>query len=159
MLFRSAASTATVSIANSHSANVEADYTPRTQTQKAALPNLTPGTILAPDVTRRRGAIAPNQRYPIAGDAAVAAPTVTSIAPSTAPAGGPNVLVRITGTNFTAWSEAIVGGALGPYLYTNYVSPTAIDIMMDCKRSKVGSSTVAVWDHGVQSAPQTFTLT
>src|SRR4029077_12647929 len=83
------------------------DYAPRTQVAKAALV----GMPIAADVGRARGSIEPGQRYPVAGDTPLAAPTITSLSPNTAVTGAnkPTVAVTITGTGFTPWSTVTSG--------------------------------------------------
>lgn len=136
--------------------NTATDYAPRNAQQKATALGMTFGNI----VTRRRGAIGAKDPYPTASSPAPAAPTITSLTPNTIAAGGPDILVRITGTNFTQWSDVYVGGSSAPYKYVRYISPTAIDVMMDVTRSVAGTATIAVVDHSVASTPAaTFTFT
>jgi hypothetical protein len=146
-------STAAVALANSSGAANEANYAPRTQAAKLAVGNLTPGTVLATDVARARGWIEPGQRYPVAGDPALAAPVVTSIAPNTAAAGSNPVWVVITGTGFTPWSTVITGGGAGSFWDKDakYISPTQMAITVDPRSSVAGTASVAVKDHNVLS--------
>lgn len=127
---------------------------PRTQAARAT--NL--GTTLAVDVGRRRGGIGPRDPYPDKNTAAVAAPTVTTLAPSTAAsgAGKPVITVKVTGTGFTVWSTAWVSNQ--PYA-SKYISPTEIWVLLDPKQSSAGTTSIAIEDHGVKSSAQNFTWT
>ena len=116
------------------------------------------GATFAVDIARPRGAIDPNEPYPVAGAPAEPAPTITSLAPNTAVAGSPGPLaVVITGTNFTQWSKVVAGGA--EVLSAKYVSPTKMTMLMQPQISTSGVITVYVWDHGVASATSNFTYT
>lgn len=146
--------------------NTPTDFSPRNQQQKAdynaavVIPGATQlGKTITGDMTEPRGALRPQDPYPKAGDAPVAAPTLTGIAPATAAAGGADVMVRLTGTGFTPYSKVFVGGMTDRYRYVRYISPTAIDIVMDAQRSIAGPVTVQVQDRGVLTATQTFTYT
>jgi hypothetical protein len=128
------------------------DYTPRNQDDKAdAL-----GMEIVTDITRPRGTLDPSEPYPVAGAPAEPAPTISSLAPNSAAAGGPSPLaVVVTGTNFTQWTTLIVGNIQTPYI--QFVSPTKIVLLMDPARSVAGVVTVIAVDHSVQSAPVNFT--
>jgi hypothetical protein len=154
-----AVSTANVAVARSGGGANEPDYAPRTQAQKAGLANLTPGTTLAVDVSRKRGWIAVRQPYSARPVSPAGDPTITTLTPATAVHGGANVMVVIAGTNFTPYTDLYVGGSAAPYLYMRYISPTEIDFLMDVGRSIVGTASVQVFDHGVMSAASTFTFT
>jgi IPT/TIG domain len=134
-------------------ANSTDDYTPRTQQDKATAL----GVPFAKDIGRRRGAIDPRQPYPVATDPAPAAPTLASVTPNTAEVGSGPLVVTLTGTNFTAWSTVETGGYQTTYF--RYKSPTEIEVMIDTDRAAPGGTDIAVWDHGVASAPVTFTFT
>jgi hypothetical protein len=148
---------AAVSLANSHSANVETDYTPRTQAAKAAMPGTVPPNAvagepdftLAIDVARPRGVIAPGQAYPKSGDAAPAAPVVSSIAPTTGAAATLPLTVTITGTGFTPWSTVYTGGSATPDSSAKYVSATQMKVALFA--AAPGTVSVAVEDHNVLS--------
>jgi hypothetical protein len=154
--------TATVALANSSGGAAEANYTPRTQAQKATLPGAPPESVpidpgevhpdyvLAVDVARPRGAIAANQPYPKSGDAAPAAPVVSSLAPATAAAGSNPLTVTITGTGFTPWSKVFTGAQTVPEQF-RYVSATSLMIMIDPRAAVAGTASVAVEDHDVMS--------
>jgi hypothetical protein len=154
-----AVSTANVAIGRACDSGSNPDYAPRTQVQKAGLANLTPGTVMATIVTRKRGWIAVRQPYSARPVSPAGDPTITSLNPNTGVHGGVNVMVAITGTNFTPYSDVYVGGSAAPFLYARYISPTEIDILMDCGRSIAGVATVQVFDHGVMTAPTNFTIT
>ena len=144
--------TATAAVANAASAVAVPDYTPRTQAAKVTAEN-----PLAIDIGRARGAIAPDQRYPVAGDPAVAAPVITTLTPNTAPAGSPALVVVVTGTGFTPWTTIRTGGV--PTDYVRYVSPTEIRLGIDARRSVAGIIDVIATDHNVDSASKPFTFT
>lgn len=154
-----AVSTANVAIGRACDSGSNPDYTPRTQVQKAAQTNLTPGTVMATIVTRKRGWIATTQPYTAKPASPGGDPTITSLTPSTAVHGTTNVVVKVTGTNFTPWSDVYVGGSAAPFLYVRYVSPTEINIGMDVQRSVAGTASVQVFDHGIMSAATNFTFT
>jgi len=147
--------TAAVAVANRDGDIAEVDYGPRTQAAKATAM----GTTIVTDISRARGAVAPNQRYPQVGDTAPAAPVVSSISPNTAAAGAQPLVVTITGTGFTAWSSVFTGAQTIPEQY-RYVSPTTLMIMIDPRSSVAGTASVAVSDHGVMSnVDKLFTFT
>jgi hypothetical protein len=154
-----AVSTANVAVARQDGSANNPDYSPRTQVQKAAQANLTPGTVLAADVSRKRGWISTKQPYQAAPASPAGDPTITSLTPNTAVHGTTNVVVKVTGTNFTPWSDVYVGGSAAPFLYVRYVSPTEINIGMDVQRSVAGTASVQVFDHGIMSAATNFTFT
>ena len=144
---------ASVAIANRSGGADEADYTPRNQNAKRTAGNLSAGTVGVVDVGRNRGAVAPGQRYPVAGDAAVAAPVVASIAPNTAVHGANPLLVTITGTGFTPYSRVISGGTGAPWdASAQYVSATTMTILLDPRNSVAGTASIAVEDHSVLSS-------
>jgi hypothetical protein len=135
--------------------NATDPYSPRNQTEKAAL--MVPAGSLALDVARPRGTIAAYQRYPVAADAAVAAPTITSLAPNTAVAvTGAELVVTITGTGFTQWSTVRSGGYPIP---SKYVDATHLTIYQNPKVAVAGTVQVIVTDHDVDSAPSNFVFT
>jgi len=130
------------------------DYTPRNQDDKAIMT----GNTIAVDVTRPRGSISPGEGYPVTGTPAKPAPTISSLSPNTAVAGGPSPLaVTVTGTNFTQWTKLIVGNIDTPYV--QYFSPTKLVLLMDPARSVAGTITVIAWDHSVSSAASNFVYT
>jgi hypothetical protein len=133
-------------------ANATNDYAPRTQLEKAGASG-SGFTGIAEDIGRRRGFIAPGQPYgPVP-----AAPTLTSVVPDTAEAGGNAVVATLTGTGFTPWSTVETGGVPTPYF--QYVSPTQIQLLLDAKRSVPGTIDIIVHDHATASAPAEFTFT
>jgi hypothetical protein len=148
---------AAVALANSHSANVEADYTPRTQAAKAAMPGSVPPNAvagepdftLAVDVARPRGAIAPGQAYPKSGDAAPAAPVVSSLSPTSGAAATLPLTVTITGTGFTPYSTVYTGGSTTPEVKAVYVNATTMRTPIWA--AAPGTVSVAVEDHNVLS--------
>jgi hypothetical protein len=134
-------------------ANATNDYMPRHQTDKAA----TLGVPMVTDVGRARGVLEPDDPYPKAGDTPLAAPVITSMSPNTAASGtGPDMIVTITGTGFTAWSTVTSGNFPIPCFY---VSPTTLEILQKPKASVAGTVQVVVTDHGVASAPSDFIFT
>lgn len=134
-------------------ANSTSTYGPRTQAQKATAL----GTVIAEDVTRPRGYIAPAQPY----GAKPAAPVVTTVAPNTAAAGSNPLVVTITGTGFTQYSKVISGGTGSPWdAAAQYVSPTQMKILIDPRPSIAGAISIAVEDHDVLSnTDKLFTFT
>jgi len=135
--------------------NATVAYSPRNQTEKATA-MVPPGSLVV-DVARARGTIASYQRYPVAGDAAVAAPTITSLAPATAVSvTGPELVVTITGTGFTQWSTVKSGGYPIP---VKYISPTQLTIYQNPRVAVAGTVQVVVTDHDVDSAPSNFVFT
>lgn len=131
-----------------------AAYTPRTQSEKGA--SMVPPRVIVDDISRARGSIAPNQRYPVAGDAAVPAPTITSLTPNTAPVGSPTLGVVITGTGFTAWSKVRSGNYP---ISSKYISPTQLQIYEKPWASVAGTVTIVVTDHNVDSNASNFVFT
>lgn len=147
-------SQASVALANRDGDVAEADYTPRTLAQKAA----TLGVGVANDVGRNRGSIAPGQRYPQVGDAAVAAPVVSSISPTTGAQATLPLSVTITGTGFTPFSTVYTGGMGLPDGSAKYISPTQMKVAIWA--AAPGTVSVAVMDHGVLSnTDKLFTVT
>jgi len=138
-------STAAVALARCDGGATETDYGPRTQAAKAVIL----GTTLAVDVGQPRGSISPGQRYPVAGDAAVAAPVVSSISPTTGAAATLPLTVTITGTGFTQWSTVYTGGMTTPEASAKYVSPTQMKVAIWA--AAPGTVSVAVEDHNVLS--------
>lgn len=129
---------------------------PRTQADKATAL----GTVLVQDVGRPRGWIAPKQPYaapPVVGEN----PTITSLAPNTAIAGAatPQFAIKIIGTKFTPYSTVSFGGTPAPSSIYTYISATEMRCQMSPAASTPGAITVTVTDHGVTSAPSTFTWT
>jgi hypothetical protein len=130
------------------------DYSPRDQQDRSDVL----GMPIAKDVTRRRGAIAPQDPYPVAGDAPLAAPVVASLSPNTAPAAQLPLMVTITGTGFSRWSLVFTGGSAYPDKSAVYVNPTTMRVPVWA--ASPGTVSVAVWDHGVMSnANVLFTVT
>lgn len=145
--------------------NATVAYSPRNQLEKANMPGAVPPNAvagepdfsLALDVARPRGAISALQPYPVAATPAPLAPTITSLAPNTAVAvTGPELVVTITGTNFTQWSTVRSGGYPIP---VKYVSPTQLTIYQNPRVAVAGAVQVIVQDHDVDSAPSNFTFT
>jgi hypothetical protein len=151
------AATAAVALASASGGVAAADYAPRHQAGRAAL--MVPAGVLTTDLGRRRGSIAPLQSYPKSGDAALAAPVITSLAPNTAVAGSQPVLCKITGTGFSVWSTVHVGVNTAPAVLARFISPTEMWVDIHPETSVAGSTQVVVKDHGVTSAPSTFTFT
>jgi hypothetical protein len=110
------------------------------------------------DVGRRRGGVGPKDPYPDKNSTPLAAPVVTSLTPNTGVSGPgkPIIMVKVTGTGFSIWSVAYVANQ--PYA-SKYISPTEIWVPLDPTRSFAGTATIAIFDHGVLSAPSTFTWT
>jgi hypothetical protein len=133
-------------------ANATNDYHPRTQAEKATMM----GTTLAKDVGSPRGWIDPQEPYGPAPVSPTDDPTIASMSPNTAVAGGTPTWVAITGTKFTPFSQVETGGVVTPY--SRYRSPTRIDMLQD-PRSSAGTVVVKVIDHGVKSAGANFTFT
>jgi hypothetical protein len=134
-------------------ANVTNDFSPKTQVEKAALV----GMPIVGDLGVPRGYVAPNKPYGPAPASPGKDPTITGLNPATAVAGGPTVLVLISGTNFTEWSTVKTGGVPTPYF--RVISPTQIQLTIDARRSVAGAVDVIVSDHGKDSAPTPFTFT
>ena len=89
--------------------------------------------------------------------AAMAAPTLTSIAPNTAAKGGSDEIVDCTGTNFNPACDVLVGGVAQPAIY---VSTTLVRAQVPVKSiTAAGTTTVAVRSGSQVTAPQTFTYT
>lgn len=126
-------------------ANATNDYTPRNQAAKATALGLS----LAVDVTKLRGWIGPRDPYP--------GPTVTlaSISPNTAVHNTAAIPVTLTGTGFTMSSVAKVDGVAVPTVFN---SPTSLTATVTPKVT-AGTQAVAVTDHGITTAAQTFTAT
>jgi hypothetical protein len=147
-----AVSTANVALARSGGGANEADYTPRTQAAKATAL----ATTIVVDVGRSRGWLEPDDPY-AAAPGAGQNPTITSLAPNTAVAvTGADLVVVITGTNFTPWSTVTSGNYPIP---VRYVSPTKLEIVQKPRSSVAGTVQVVVTDHGVASAPSNFVFT
>ena len=129
---------------------------PATQNAKLTAGNLTPGTVIVDDVGRRRGWLEPDDPY-TAAPGAGANPTITSLAPNTAVSvTGPDLIVVITGTNFTPWSTVTSGNFPIP---ARYVSATKLEIVQKPRTSVAGTVSVVVTDHGVASAGSNFVFT
>jgi hypothetical protein len=145
---------AAVAVADASGGANQADYAPRNQNAKRQVANLgAPSPTAVVDVGRSRGGVAPGQRYPLAGDAALAAPVVTSLAPNTAVHGAQPISVIITGTGFTPYSRVISGGGVGsPWdASAQYLSATQLTFVVDPRGAIAGAISVAVEDHGVLS--------
>jgi len=149
--------TAAVALASASGGVASADYVPRHQSGRAAL--AVPPGVLVTDLGRRRGPVAPLQPYPKAGDTPLATPVITSLAPNTALAGSQPLLCKITGTGFSVWSTVHVGVGTAAASLARYVSPTEMWVDINPLYSIAGSTQVTVKDHGVTSAPSTFTFT
>ena len=135
-------------------ANATNDYAPKTQAAKATAT----GNTLAVDIARARGSIAPGQPYPKTGDAAPAAPVVSSIAPTTGAAATLPLTVTITGTGFSPWSTVYTGGMTTPDTSAKYISPTQMKVALWA--AAPGTVSVAVEDHNVLSNTNVlFTVT
>lgn len=142
------------------------DYEPRNQDDKAKLPGASPPNAVANepdftivvDVTRPRGSIDPGEPYPVAGDPAEPAPTLTSLAPNTIATTAPGpVAVVLTGTNFTQWSKVLFNGIDMPNVTP--VSATKLVVLIYPSKYTAGAKPVSVWDHSVGTAPLNFTFT
>ena len=134
-------------------ANATNDYAPRTQADKA----VQLGVPFADPVNTPYGSIEPRDPYPVAGDAAPAVPTLTALTPNTAVVGQPSIIVKATGTGFTAYSVVEVGGT--NYAPTTYVSPTELRFIVDTKNSVPGAISVKVLEHNIKTSAVTFTFT
>jgi hypothetical protein len=147
-------STANVAVARDDGGANEPDYAPRTQNQKATILN----TVPVQDVGRNPGWIAPGEPYK-APPAAGLNPTLTTLSPNTAVAGKttPQFVMKLTGTNFTPYSEVLLAGNKAP-LFT-YISATEMRVQMSPASSVAGTTSVEVVDHGVKTAASTFTWT
>jgi hypothetical protein len=148
---------ANVSLASASGGAAAADYTPRHQSGRAAL--MTPAGVLATDILRRRGPIEPLQAYPKSGDAALANPVITSLTPNTIAAGTQPLYCKITGTGFSKWSTVHVGVNTQAAAGARFVSATEMWVDINPLYSVAGTTQVTVKDHGVTSAPSTFTFT
>jgi hypothetical protein len=142
---------------NQSTTNSTGAYTPRTHADKAAA--MAPPLTVAKDVTSPRGWIDPNEPYGPAPVSPTDDPTISSLAPNTAVAGGivQPLWVTITGTKFTQYSTVETGNVYTPY--HKYISPTKMALLMDPGRSVPGIVVVKVIDHGVKSAGANFTFT
>ena len=145
----------------SNAASTDA-YTPRTQAAKRGAGQVYDGNAAAADIGRARGSIAPNQRYPITGDSPPAAPTVTTLAPTTGANTGPTT-VTITGTNLSPYTIVRIGAgsgaAGGAQLQSTYVSATSMTCVVPAGLS-TGAKIINVEDHGVVSnIDKAFTVT
>lgn len=157
--------TATASLASASGGAAAADFAPRHQAGKAALPGASPPNaiagepdfVLAADVTRRRGSIDPLQPYPKTGDTAPAAPVVSSLSPNTAAATALPITVTITGTGFTKWSVVKTGGVNQPDPSAQFVDATHMKVLL--WSAAAGSVGVVVEDHDVVSNSVNFTVT
>jgi len=129
------------------------DYMPRTQSDKATAL----GTTFADPINTPFGSIEPRDGYPVAGSPAPAAPTLTSVSPSTAVVGQPSIIVKASGTGFTPYSVVEVGGT--NYAPTTYVSPTELRFIVDARTSVPGTITVKVLDHNIKTSAVNFTFT
>jgi len=133
--------TAAVTIARSGGGANEPDYTPRTQADRATQL----GTTLAVDVARARGWIEPRQPYgPVP-----AAPVVASISPTTAPQASLPLMVTITGTGFSVWSQVYTGGMPTPEAKAVFVNATTMKVPIWA--AAPGTVSIAVKDHNVLS--------
>jgi hypothetical protein len=149
--------TAAVALASASGGAAAADYVPRHQSGRAAL--MVPAGTLVTDLSRRRGSVAPLQSYPKSGDAALAAPVITSLAPNTIAAGSQPLYCKITGTGFSVWSTVHVGVGTQAAALARFVSPTEMWVDINPLYSVAGTTQVTIKDHGVTSAPSTFTFT
>lgn len=134
-------------------ANATNDFSPRHQSDKATAL----GVAMAEDVGVPRGWIAPGEPYGPVPASPDNDPTITALAPNTAVAGGPAITVIITGTNFTSWSQVLIGGAPAPDY--KVLSDTQIELAMDVPHAVAGAVDIAVVDHGIESDPSAFTFT
>jgi hypothetical protein len=148
------------------------DYGPRNLTEKKAWPgapnsivpveSITGGQALtsiadytsSTDITAPRGYIGPRDPY---SKAVPAAPTITSLVPSTIAAGLPDILVTINGTGFTQWTQILNGGVQN--VTASYVSPTKMVMAFEVSSSVPGIVAVVAVDHSVASAASNFTFT
>jgi hypothetical protein len=148
------------------------DYGPRHQVERSTWPgvpnsvvpseSITSGQAItsiadytfATDITAPRGYIGPRDPY---SKAVPAAPTITSLSPNTAVAGSADIVVVVNGTGFTQWTQILNGGVQNVTAY--YVSPTKMAMMFEVSSSAAGTTNVVAVDHGVATAPSTFTFT
>lgn len=147
---------ATVALAQPHSANVEVDYGPRTQAEKAAAANLTPATVIVTDVARPRGWIDPKQPYQGNASAPVA-PVISSLSPNTAAVASLPMRTIITGTGFTPWSVVKTGGSNVPETTARYIDATHMEVVV--WKASAGTVGVIVEDHNLDSNSVNFTVT
>lgn len=130
-------------------ANATTDFFPKTQVEKASIT----GNEMVQDVGTPGGWVEPGAPYtPPPPD-----PVISGISPDTGEIGGDPINVTITGTGFTQWSTVTTGGLDTPYFQV--MSDTTINVVMDAGRSVAGPTDIVVTDHGVASAPATFTFT
>ena len=153
-------------------ANSTVPIVPNTQVAKAAFPGV-PNSVVpsesvasgqaltqindftfAKDITAPRGYIGPQDPY---SKPAPAAPTLTAIAPNTAAGGSPDLVVVLTGSGFTQWTQVLNGGVQN--MTARYVSPTKMTMMMEVSSSVAGLVNVVAVDHGVATPPVVFTFT
>jgi hypothetical protein len=118
-----------------------------------------PAQTFSTDVTSPKGWVDPNEPYGPAPVSPTDDPTISSLAPNTAVAGGivQPLWVTITGSKFTQYSTVETGNVYTPY--HKYISPTKMALLMDPGRSVPGVVVVKVIDHGVKSNGSNFTFT
>lgn len=140
-------------------ANCTNDFSPRSQNDKIQVGGSMAGNAASIDVTTPRGAISPNEPYPKSGDAAPAAPVVTTLTPNTAAAAALPTIVTITGTGFTPDSRVHTGGQGNAAQSGQYVSPTQMKVTIQAG-TVAGTVSVSVEDHSVLSnVDKLFTVT
>ena len=135
--------------------NAVANYGPRNQDAKATLL----GVAMAKDIARSRGTIDPRQPYPVAGDPAVAAPTVASIVPNSVATNGLLLIATLTGTGFTKWTEVRSASGARIGLTSQYRSPTIMQVLLDPTGVPPATYQVQVIDHDVESNSVPLTVT
>jgi len=150
---------ASASLASASGGAAEADYAPRSQNAKllpAAAP--IPAQGVGKDIGVPVGTNIPSQPYPTAADTPPAAPTVVSLAPNTAAQTQLPIMVTVTGTNFTRYSQVFTGGAATPEASAKFVNATTM--VVPIWAAAPGTVSVAVMDHSVMSnANVVFTVT
>jgi hypothetical protein len=152
-------SKATVALASDSGAAAFPDYLPRDQNAKlipaaAPVPAQLPGT----DVLAPVGTIAPLTPYPKTGDTPAATPVVTSLSPTTGAQVTLPLVVTITGTGFTKFSQVFTGGMMVPDTSAVYVNATTMRVPIWA--AAPGTVSVAVMDHSVMSnVDKVFTVT
>jgi hypothetical protein len=141
---------ASVSLASDSGGAAAADYVPRNQNAKllpAAAP--IPAQGIGKDIGVPIGTQIPSQPYPTAADTPPAAPTVVSLAPNTAAQAQLPIMITVTGTNFTRFSQVFTGGAATPEASAAFVNATTMRVPIWA--AAPGTVSVAVMDHSVMS--------
>lgn len=136
------------------SATSNTNYGPRNQEAKATIM----GTIVAKDVGRARGRIAPWQPYPTASTPPVPDPVLTSSTPATAAANSGKLIAEIVGTGFSPWTQLRSGGREVVFK-GEYISPTRMQMLVDTSLAPAGTYKIQAVDHNTESNLIDFVLT